>query len=95
MVTLFAVEKTFYSEQDVHQVTVPGADGDFGILASHVPTLTVLRPGVVTVMESASGAGKNFFGMSEFAILLGTAVCYLALPGTTLHYIYAGACFRC
>jgi F0F1-type ATP synthase epsilon subunit len=54
--------QTFYSEQDVHQVTVPGADGDFGILANHVPTLTVLRPGVVTVMESASGAAKTYFG---------------------------------
>lgn len=52
---------TFYNRADIHQVTVPGDDGDFGILASHVPTLTVLRPGVVTVTETQGGADKKFF----------------------------------
>lgn len=58
-------------------MTVPGDDGDFGILASHVPTLTVLRPGVVTVTETQGGADKKFFGMlsCSMRVILGVCVC--------------------
>lgn len=55
--------QTFYNQADVQQVNVPGVDGDFGILANHVPLLTVLRPGVVAVTESAGAAPKSFFGV--------------------------------
>lgn len=55
--------QTFYSQADVFQVNVPGVDGDFGILANHVPLLTVLRPGVVSVTEAAGASPKGYFGM--------------------------------
>ena len=42
------------------QVDVPSGTGTFGILPNHVPTLAVLRPGVVTVFED-EGTSK-FFG---------------------------------
>lgn len=41
--------------EDVAQVMVPGADGDFTMLKGHSPFMTTLRPGVV---ESTSPAGK-------------------------------------
>jgi len=34
---------------DVDQVDLPGIEGDMGILASHAPVVTALRPGIVTV----------------------------------------------
>ena len=42
------------------QVDVPSFSGAFGILPNHVPTLAVLKPGVVTVYEE-DGSAKKFF----------------------------------
>lgn len=45
---LVSPEKLLFSG-DVEQVDVPGAEGDFGVLASHAPMVTTLRPGILTV----------------------------------------------
>lgn len=37
--TLAGANKTFYDAVEVRQVDVPSYSGDFGILATHVPTL--------------------------------------------------------
>lgn len=37
--TFAAANKVFYDQAEVKQVDVPSFSGDFGILASHVPTL--------------------------------------------------------
>eukprot|EP00088_Acartia_fossae_P059419 TRINITY_DN7050_c0_g1_i2.p1 TRINITY_DN7050_c0_g1~~TRINITY_DN7050_c0_g1_i2.p1 ORF type:complete len:155 (-),score=61.24 TRINITY_DN7050_c0_g1_i2:91-555(-) len=50
----------FYSGASVKQVDVPSFSGAFGILPNHVPTLAVLKPGVVTVYEE-DGSTKKFF----------------------------------
>merc|ERR1712241_728798 len=51
----------FYNKaSNVKQVDVPSFSGAFGILPNHVPTLAVLKPGVVTVYEE-DGATKKFF----------------------------------
>jgi F-type H+-transporting ATPase subunit epsilon len=34
---------------EVDQVDVPGAEGDFGVLAGHAPLIVLLRPGLMTV----------------------------------------------
>ena len=34
---------------EVDQVDVPGAEGDFGVLAGHAPLIALLRPGIMTV----------------------------------------------
>lgn len=52
--------QVFYNEANVRQVDVPSFSGSFGILPHHVPTLAVLRPGVVTVLES-DGSPKKYF----------------------------------
>ena len=41
---------------DVQQVTVPGSEGDFGVLPNHAPVLSTLRPGIIDVTD---GDGKN------------------------------------
>jgi F-type H+-transporting ATPase subunit epsilon len=45
---LVSPEKLVFSGE-VEQVDVPGAEGDFGVLASHAPMVTTLRPGILTV----------------------------------------------
>jgi F-type H+-transporting ATPase subunit delta len=58
--TLAAANKVFYDNANVRQVDVPSFSGAFGILPKHVPTLAVLKPGVVTIYE-ADGTSKKVF----------------------------------
>lgn len=37
--------------RDVDQVTVPGTEGEFGVLARHAPLMSSLLPGVITVLN--------------------------------------------
>lgn len=53
--------QVFYNGANVKQVDVPTLTGSFGILASHVPTLQVLKPGVVTVYAE-DGTATKYFG---------------------------------
>jgi F-type H+-transporting ATPase subunit epsilon len=53
---LVSPEKLLFSGE-VEQVDVPGAEGDFGVLANHAPFVATLRPGILTV-HAASGEKK-------------------------------------
>jgi F-type H+-transporting ATPase subunit epsilon len=53
---LVSPEKLVFSGE-VEQVDVPGAEGDFGVLAGHAPMVTTLRPGILTV-HGAGGEEK-------------------------------------
>jgi F-type H+-transporting ATPase subunit epsilon len=53
---LVSPEKLLFSGE-VEQVDVPGAEGDFGVLAGHAPMVATLRPGILTV-HGASGEQK-------------------------------------
>jgi hypothetical protein len=37
-----------------------------GILATHVPSVEALRPGVVEVIEESGGQGKKWFGELQY-----------------------------
>ena len=50
---------------DADQVVVPGADGDFAVLAGHAPVIATLRPGVIDV--TAGGGKRQLFVKSGFA----------------------------
>lgn len=45
---LVSPEKLAFSGE-VDQVDVPGAEGDFGVLAGHAPVVAVIRPGILTI----------------------------------------------
>jgi F-type H+-transporting ATPase subunit epsilon len=45
---LFSPERLLFSGE-VEQVDVPGAEGDFGVLAGHAPFVTTVRPGILTL----------------------------------------------
>ena len=53
--------QTFYDNAKVKQIDVPSFSGSFGILPDHVPSLAVLKPGVITVIEDDTSS-KKFFG---------------------------------
>jgi F-type H+-transporting ATPase subunit epsilon len=36
---------------DVDQVDLPGIEGDLGVLPGHAPIVTLLRPGIVTIIR--------------------------------------------
>ena len=50
---LVSPEKLAFSG-DVDQVDVPGAEGDFGVLAGHAPVVAAVRPGILTVITGGS-----------------------------------------
>merc|ERR1712154_371742 len=58
--TLASPYDVYYKDAKVKQVDVPTLAGSFGILPDHVPTLAVLKPGVVNVFEE-DGAAKKYF----------------------------------
>jgi F-type H+-transporting ATPase subunit epsilon len=49
----------------VDQVDVPGAEGDFGVLANHAPVIAALRAGILTIRES--GGVKRLYVRDGFA----------------------------
>jgi F-type H+-transporting ATPase subunit epsilon len=61
---LVSPEKLVFSGE-VEQVDVPGAEGDFGVLAGHAPFVTTLRPGILTV--HGAGGGQKIVVLGGFA----------------------------
>ncbi|TMJ30337.1 MAG: F0F1 ATP synthase subunit epsilon [Alphaproteobacteria bacterium] len=45
---LVSPEKLLFSSE-VTQVDIPGAEGDFGVLAGHAPIITSMRPGILVI----------------------------------------------
>jgi F-type H+-transporting ATPase subunit epsilon len=62
---LVSPERQLLSEA-VDMVTVPGKEGDFGVLAGHAPVMTTLRPGVINV-DDAGRAQQRIFVRGGFA----------------------------
>merc|ERR1711860_274671 len=58
--TLASPYEVYYKDAAVKQVDVPTLAGSFGILPNHVPTLAVLKPGVINIFEE-DGSAKKFF----------------------------------
>ena len=63
-------------------IVVPGAEGDMGVLQDHAPTVTSLRPGVVSVTGSDGNTG--FFVAGGFAEITAERCIILAESATRL-----------
>ena len=61
---LVSPEKLLFSGA-VDQVDVPGTEGDFGVLAGHAPTVSALRPGIMTVF--VGGNAQRMVVLGGFA----------------------------
>ncbi|XP_066551925.1 ATP synthase F(1) complex subunit delta, mitochondrial [Amia ocellicauda] len=76
--TFASPTQVFFREASVKQVDVPTLTGAFGILPAHVPTLQVLRPGVVTVFNEDGGATKFFVSSGSVTVNADSSVQLLA-----------------
>jgi F-type H+-transporting ATPase subunit epsilon len=56
---LVSPAKLLYSGE-VAAVTLPGTEGDMGIMPGHAPVLSTLRPGVVTITREGAADEKIF-----------------------------------
>ena len=60
-------DKSFLSKDDVTEVIVPAFEGEMGILKDHIPIISFLKPGIITIF-SKSGENKFYVedGIVEF-----------------------------
>ena len=62
----------------VEQVVLPGAEGDFGVLAEHERFLSALRPGALEIQGAEGQTGSQFAAVSDgFADVSAEAVTVL------------------
>lgn len=89
--TLAAANRVFYDKANIKQVDVPSFSGSFGILPKHVPTLAVLKPGVVTVYENDGTQKKVFVSSGTVTVNEDSSVQVLAEEAQPVENIDANA----
>ena len=58
-------------------VEIPGVEGDFGVLAGHAPTFSMIRPGAINV-ALADGYRRRFFVAAGYADVTPTGATVLS-----------------
>lgn len=84
---LVSPEQKLISEQ-AFQVTIPGEEGDIGVRAGHMALVATVRPGVVEVLRTETGAKEKIFIAGGFADISQTNCTVLAeeaVPVTNLN----------
>jgi len=51
---------SIYNGAQVEQVIIPGAEGEYGVSANHVPYVAQMKPGILTVVFDATESEKYF-----------------------------------
>jgi F-type H+-transporting ATPase subunit epsilon len=74
---LVSPERRLISEP-AKMVTIPGTEGDFGVLAGHMPLIATIRPGVVEVIAANDPVPRRIFIAGGFADVNGTSCTVLA-----------------
>ncbi|XP_036597811.1 ATP synthase subunit delta, mitochondrial-like [Trichosurus vulpecula] len=82
--------QVYFNEAKVKQVDVPTQSGAFGILAAHVPTLQVLKPGMVTV-HAEDGTTTKYFVSSGSVTVNAAAIPLLAEEAVALDMLDVAA----
>ena len=78
---LVSPEKLAFSGE-VDQVDIPGAEGDFGVLAGHAPVVAAVRPGILTV--TAAGSKQKIIVLGGLAEVSEKGLTVLADVATSL-----------
>ena len=73
---LVSPEKLLFSGA-VNDVLVPGTEGEFVVMAGHMPVMTALRPGIVDICD-ADGKHTRLFVRGGFADVTNTSLTLLA-----------------
>jgi len=72
---LVSPERLLLSEM-VTEVVIPATEGEMTVMAHHAPTMTTIKPGVVSVRSA--GAKKEYVVFGGFADILPTGCTLLA-----------------
>jgi F-type H+-transporting ATPase subunit epsilon len=67
---------------EVEQVDIPGAEGDFGVLAGHAPVVATVRPGILTI--TTGGAQQKIVVLGGLAEVSDNRLTVLADVATAL-----------
>lgn len=89
---LVSPERLLLSEQ-VDMVTVPGAEGDMGIMGGHAPVMSTLRPGVIGVQVEGQPE-RRYFVRGGFAEVTPAGLTVLAEHTVPLAELDAEALAR-
>lgn len=73
---LVSPERLLLSEK-VSEVVIPATEGEMTVMANHAPTMTTIKPGVVSV-KLASGQTSRYVVFGGFADVLPTGCTLLA-----------------
>ena len=57
---LVSPDKVLLSDQ-VEMVTIPGGEGDYGVMYGHQPMITTLRPGIIEAETEKGSISKFYF----------------------------------
>jgi F-type H+-transporting ATPase subunit epsilon len=79
---LVSPEKLAFSGE-VDQVDIPGAEGDFGVLAGHAPVVAAVRPGILTV--TAGGTKQKIIVLGGLAEVSDKGLTLLADTATSIE----------
>jgi F-type H+-transporting ATPase subunit epsilon len=79
---LVSPEKLAFSGE-VDQVDVPGAEGDFGVLAGHAPVVAAVRPGILTIF--AGGTQQKIIVLGGLAEVSDKGLTVLADVATSIQ----------
>ncbi len=81
MFELVSPERLLFAGE-VEDVVVPGTEGEFTVLKDHAPMMTTMKPGVVTVGETASKKTRLFVrgGFADVAPTGLTILAEMAVP---------------
>jgi F-type H+-transporting ATPase subunit epsilon len=72
--------------REVEMVVVPGAEGDFGVLPSHAPLISKVRPGILVVFDAGKPSDRIFVsgGVAEVTPERCTVLAEEAVPVESL-----------
>ncbi|MGF0539605.1 F0F1 ATP synthase subunit epsilon [Agrobacterium sp. ES01] len=73
---LVSPERLLVSEK-VTEVVIPATEGEMTVMANHAPTMTTIKPGVVTV-KAASGQSTKYVVFGGFADVVPSGCTLLA-----------------
>jgi F-type H+-transporting ATPase subunit epsilon len=70
---------------EVDQVDIPGAEGDFGVLAGHAPVVAAIRPGILTI--TTDGAHQKIVVLGGLAEVSDNRLTVLADVATSIQEV--------
>ena len=86
---LVSPERLLLSEE-AEMVTLPGTEGEFGVLPGHAPVISTLKPGIIDVKGGTAGDSR-FFVMGGFAEVNPTKLTVLAEEAIPMAEVDAAA----